>query len=94
MRRLGLFAIWLMISISSCVGLSPEARKVSVTKAAEAVEGCKVLGTVRAQPPYVGPRDGMHQMQNEVAGLGGDTLFVTSYNVTATGVAYRCRSEN
>jgi hypothetical protein len=91
MQRLSPCAIWLMIIMSGCVRLAPEAQKVSITKAAETVAGCKILGTVRAQPPYVGPRDGMHQMQNQVAGLGGDTLFVTSYNVSATGVAYRCR---
>ena len=93
MQRLSLSAIWLMLLIimGGCVRLAPEAQKVSITKAAETVSGCKILGTVRAQPPYVGPRDGMHQMQNQVAGLGGDTLFVTSYNVSATGVAYRCR---
>jgi hypothetical protein len=32
----------------------------------------------------------MNQMKNQAAGLGGNVLFVTSYNVTATGMAYRC----
>ena len=73
-----------------CVRRAPEAMLVKITTAPADVAGCQILGTVRAQPPYVTPKDGLHQMQNEVAGRGGDTLFVTTYHMTATGMAYRC----
>lgn len=76
--------------LPACVSLAPEAKLVKVTKKPADVAGCKILGTVESSPPYVGPKDGMHQMQNKVAGLGGNVLFVTSYNVTGTGMAYRC----
>ena len=76
--------------LSGCVSLAPEAEKVKVTKSASDVEGCRILGAVDAHPPYVGPNDGMNQLKNNTAGLGGNVLFVTSYNVTATGMAYRC----
>lgn len=76
--------------VAGCVTLAPEAARVKVTKEPAEVAGCTILGTVRAKPPYVGQQDGMRQLQNEVAGLGGNVLFVTSYNVSATGMAYRC----
>ena len=76
-----------------CVTLAPEAIQVRVTHAPAVVAGCTILGTVRAHPPYVGQQDGMRQLRNEVAGLGGNVLFLTSYNVTATGMAYRCAPE-
>jgi hypothetical protein len=78
------------ILATSCVSLAPEAKLVQVTQAPADVAGCKILGTVESTPPYVGPKDGMRQMQNKVAGLGGNVLFVTSYNVTGSGMAYQC----
>jgi len=84
------FAFLGAIFATSCVSLAPEAKLVQITKNPVDVTGCKILGTVGSTPPYVGPRDGMHQMQNKVAGLGGNVLFVTSYNVTGSGMAYRC----
>src|ERR1039457_1918747 len=87
------FAIGIMFSIgllTGCVPLAPEAQAVKVTRNPEDVAGCKILGTVKSEPPYVAPKDGMHQMQNNTAGLGGNVLFVTSYNVTGTAMAYQC----
>ena len=93
MRRLAdVLCILGVVVLTRCVSLAPEAELVKVTKHPADVAGCKILGTVESSPPYVGPKDGMHQMQNKVAGLGGNTLFVTSYNVTGTGMAYRCGS--
>jgi Domain of unknown function (DUF4156) len=77
-------------SIVGCVTLAPEAEQIKVTREAADVKGCKILGTVEAHPPYVGQQDGMNQMRNNAAGLGANILFVTSYNVTATGMAYLC----
>ena len=90
MRNLLAAALLLAVLLAACVSLAPEAKLVKVTKNPADVSGCRILGTVESSPPYVGPKDGMHQMQNKVAGLGGNVLFVTSYNVTGTGMAYRC----
>lgn len=78
--------------LAGCVTLAPEAESMKVTRDAADVKGCKILGAVEAHPPYVGQQDGMNQLRNNAAGLGGNVLFVTSYNVTATGMAYRCGS--
>lgn len=82
--------VLLLLVASSCVTLAPEAELVLVTKEREDVVGCKILGTVKSEPPYVGPNDGMHQLQNGTAALGGNVLFVTSYGVTGSGMAYAC----
>lgn len=73
-----------------CVSLAPEAARVTVARDSADVSGCRILGSVRAHPPYVGPDDAMNQLKNEVAGLGGNVLFVTTMAVTATGMAYHC----
>jgi hypothetical protein len=78
--------------LSGCVTLAPEAEKVKIAKSAADVAGCRVLGAVEAHPPFAGPNDGMNQLKNKVAGLGGNALFVTSYNLSATGMAYQCDS--
>ena len=76
--------------LAGCVSLAPEAARVTVARDSEDVSGCRILGSVRAHPPYVGPDDAMNQLKNEVAGLGGNVLFVTTMAVTATGMAYQC----
>lgn len=88
--RAWLFVIPLVLG--GCVTLAPEAANLKVTRDAADVIGCKILGAVEAHAPYVGQQDGMNQLRNNAAGLGGNVLFVTSYNVTATGMAYRCGS--
>jgi hypothetical protein len=50
-----------------------------------------MLGRVAGQAPYDGPQDAINQMRDQVIGLGGDVLLVTSEFITKTGVAYRCR---
>jgi hypothetical protein len=82
--------IFVTLLLNGCVTLAPEAASLKVTRDAADVKGCKILGSVEAHPPYVGQQDGMNQLRNKAAGLGGNVLFVTSYNVTATGMAYRC----
>ena len=83
-------SLLLQLCLGGCVTLAPEAEKVRVTRNPDDVKGCRVLGAVEAHPPYVGQQDGMNQMRNNAAGMGANALFVTSYNVTATGMAYRC----
>lgn len=90
LKRRAVVPALLVALIAGCVSLTPEAEKMKVTKKAADVVGCKALGYVEGHPPYVGPRDGMHQMQNQASALGADTLFVTAYNVSANGVAYLC----
>ncbi len=82
------FAILLLTGCTST--LTPEAQRVRVTKKEADVAGCQSLGFVEAPPPHSTPDDAEHELRNRAAALGGNVLFVTSYSLKATGVAYAC----
>jgi hypothetical protein len=86
------FVFVTVAALAGCVSLAPGADQVRVTKAPADVASCKAVGNVSGHPPYVSPTDAMHQLRNQAAGLGGDTLLVTSEWTSVTGVAYRCRA--
>jgi hypothetical protein len=90
-RALALAGTILFWSLA-CETLAPEAERVKVTGKANDVAGCKVLGTVESSPPYVGPNDGVNQLRNKTAGLGGNVLFLTSTGAMRgkNGMAYLC----
>jgi hypothetical protein len=83
-----------VVLLSACAtsSLSPEAQAIKTTSSPADVMGCKLLGAVTSQPPYVGPSDGVNQLLNNAAVLGADTLLLTSHGVAKgkTGSAYRC----
>jgi hypothetical protein len=85
---------WLLllsgVLVAGCASHAAGASKVKVTKSAADVVGCAILGRVAGQAPYDGRRDAINQMRDQVIGLGGDVLLVTSEFITKTGVAYRC----
>ncbi len=75
------------------VTLVPGASKVRVTSKAQDVAGCTAVGNVRLPPSepkyghfYANP---IGELRNQTVGLGGNTLFITSYAI-GEGVAYRC----
>jgi hypothetical protein len=75
---------------AGCASHAAGAYKVKVTKSTADVASCVALGHVAGQAPYDGPRDAINQMRDQVIGLGGNVLLVTSEFITKTGVAYRC----
>jgi len=79
----------------SCVSLAPEAEKIKVTSNGADIANCKILGSVKSEPPYVGPNDGVNQLRNNAAALGADTLLLTSSGAIRgqTGMAYRCAAD-
>jgi hypothetical protein len=66
------------------------ANRVKVTKNTADISGCIVLGSVAGRAPYEGRKDAVNQMRDQVVGLGGNVLLITSTFITQTGVAYRC----
>jgi hypothetical protein len=78
------------VLLSGCASHAAGAYKVRVTKSAADVASCVIVGRVAGQAPYDGPRDAINQMRDQVIGLGGNVLLVTSEFITKTGVAYRC----
>jgi len=81
----------------ACASLVPGAEKVFVTKNPADVAGCKALGMVKSDT-----RGGLFgdvsgdasiEIRNEVVGLGGNTLFVSTgtggFHKEA-GMAYSC----
>lgn len=83
-----------VVLVSRCETLAPEAQAVKLTSTAEDVAGCKILGTVESVPPYVGPNDGVNQLKNKAAGMGGNVVFLTSSGGMRgrSGMAYLCPS--
>jgi pectin methylesterase-like acyl-CoA thioesterase len=93
MRPLLLAASFLAGLLSACASVKPEATLVKITENPAEVAGCKNLGMVESSRPFVSPEDSRtKQMQTKTARLGGNVLFVPSYNVTGTGTAYLCGS--
>lgn len=75
---------------TGCASHVAGAYRVKVTKSTADVASCVVLGRVAGRAPYVDPQDAINQMRDQVIGLGGNVLLVTSEFITKTGVAYRC----
>ena len=83
----------LLSACATTVALVPGASKVRATSKTQDVTGCTAVGNVRlppsppgSAPVYANPID---DLRNQTVGLGGNTLFVTSY-AWGEGVAYRC----
>ncbi|MEA2326694.1 MAG: hypothetical protein QOE68_1653 [Thermoanaerobaculia bacterium] len=77
--------------VAGCTtSLIPGAEKIKVARDQALVTDCKSLGFVEAKPPFSTPNDALNEMKNKTAILGGNVLFVTNYNMKATGVAYSC----
>lgn len=55
-----------------------------------ATKNCTLLGEVTSSPPFWFPNSDLHQLQDKVKAMGGDTLIVTKRGITGAGIAYRC----
>jgi hypothetical protein len=81
----------LLIGLTGCASVTPQGAKVRSTRESADVTGCKPLGFVEAQPPFIGPNDAMNEMKDKTAILGGNVLLVTRMSIgPAKGVAYLC----
>jgi len=87
---MGLSLVVASAFVTGCVSHAFGAHRVKVTKNAADVSGCVAKGSVAGQAPYEGPKDAVNQMRDQVVGLGGNVLLITSTFITQTGVAYRC----
>ena len=81
----------------SCVTTAPVplqgSEKVEVTKDADRVKDCRVLGDVQAKGPYAVPDEWKMQFQNQAVQLGADTVLLKDFSVglqTFNGTAYSC----
>ena len=84
-----IFALTAASLAAGCVttNMAPGAAQVNITRNAADVAACTAVGNL---PPGGYSSD---TASNETVGLNGNTLFVTSENLTATilgGIAYRC----
>jgi hypothetical protein len=90
MRHLLLAASFLASLLAACASVRPDAAPVKVTENPADVAGCKNLGIVESSRPFVSPEDSRtKQMQIKTGRLGGNVLYVPSYNVTGTGTAFQ-----
>jgi hypothetical protein len=88
-RRLVLVA--LSTTLLGCgTTLAPGAEQVVITKKAEDVKGCKVVGPVSFNRTMK-----YDTLKNHVYAMGGDTMFLTRHDTFAgtgsVGIAYICR---
>ncbi len=70
---------------------APGAAEVTMTHQEADVASCTVLGNVEGLTDTNYVRDERREMQNEVIGLGGDTLLLTRDRDPPKGTAYRCK---
>lgn len=88
-----LASVLLLNACATTVTLVPGASKVRVTSKAQDVTGCTPVGNVRLPPSSPGSApiyaNPIGELRNQTVGLGGNTLFMTSY-AWGEGVAYRC----
>jgi hypothetical protein len=69
----------------------PGAENVTMTHKEADVASCTVLGNVEGLTDTNYVRDERREMQNQVVGLGGDTLLLARDRDPPTGTAYRCK---
>jgi hypothetical protein len=85
--------VLVIVILAPCVGYtstSLKGERVRATKHESDVADCRLLGEVESFPPWVGPKDAQHTLQNKAAELGGDVVLL-SYGIgKATGKAYDC----
>lgn len=84
--------VLLIILFSGCALISSEGEKVKLVINSNHTMGCKLLGTVKAYPPYGLPSDWKIKLRNKTAELGGDTVFATPPGLTVIveGEAFDC----
>ena len=69
----------------------PGAENVTMTHEEADVASCTVLGNLVGLTDTNYVRDERREMQNQVVGLGGDTLLLTRERDPPKGTAYRCK---
>lgn len=96
-QRNGVFILALLaigcplISSCSSTQLSPEGQRVRVVESAETLSGCKLLGDIENKS-HLTAKDGVNQLRNKTAAVGGDTVLLTTFGIRRghAGMAYSC----
>jgi hypothetical protein len=90
MRKVVL-ALIACVVVTGCSSLSSAGKGVSFAGSADDVKGCRSLGDVSANPPFVLPGDWKVKLQNKTGELGGNRVVADSPGIGAVhGVAYSC----
>ena len=88
--RHALAALALSIALTACTTLAPNADSVKLTRSADAVAGCRLVGPVETLYSGVNTE---RDLKNKAVGMGADAVFITQLiGLEAQGIAYRCRS--
>jgi hypothetical protein len=90
MGMLPLYTLAITTLTAGCVttALAPGAAQVKIVRKAADVAACTAVGNVSANV-----QGAAEDARNLTVGLGGNTIFVTTENLTGiiySGVAYRC----
>jgi hypothetical protein len=74
---------------AGCASVAPKSESVVLTRESSDVVGCKEIGDVESWLS-LSFKDAQTQLRNRAAGLGADTVLVSSSFGDTTGTAYRC----
>ena len=85
-------ALLLVFAACGCISLSPKGRDVKVAENAAEVEGCKSLGKIRPDAPYLERSEAIKLMKNRAAEDGADYLLLTGtgWEQGDTATEYDC----
>lgn len=87
MIKLLMAAITVVILLIGCASLTPEGRKVRLTRNPQATAGCRFVGEFDTNPGFGNPDDAI---RNKAASLGANLVLRTTYS---RAEAYRCPTE-
>ena len=86
-----MFAVLCIVCIASCASLSEGGKAVQLTYNPNDVLGCKPLGIVSANPPFVTPNDWNDKLRNKGAELGANFVLSEKPLIGAvSGQGYLC----
>jgi hypothetical protein len=90
-QRLRLFPLLAVAAAcAACGGLRERMDGVIVTALPKEIAACKSVGQVATYSSELSKDDGLDQLRERALDLGGNTVFVSSYSTSTSGVAYVC----
>jgi hypothetical protein len=79
----------MIAAAAGCASVAPKSESVVLTHESSEVAGCKEIGSVQSWLSLTF-KDAQTQLRNRAAGLGADTVLVSSSFGDTNGTAYLC----
>lgn len=79
-----------VLACAACSDLRERMDRVVVTALPKEVAACKSLGPVATYGPSLGKDGSLDQLRQQAVEVHANTVFVNSYAISTTGIAYAC----